>query len=327
MKKISLLIALLGAALLVWVMAHTRLSVLRAQLRAVRTALPIILMLSLCRLLLQSSAWRQVLQKEGATVNTSRVLGIRLASQSMGYLTMLGALISEPMKIKLLQAPVDKAATATLVDDAVYWTTSALSGLVGCFFVALLTQHVGRFVASSVMILVFSAFLVFITWRTPVLSLVCRRFKDKAPSWLLRSANIEKAAREYRIKQPNLIRRIFGIDLLCQLLLTAEVVVVLWSLHLPVHPVPAFSIDGLTRIAKLASGWIPARLGADEAGAISAFSVAGLSPILGLTLAFTRRSRDLLWSVCGIAWLAWRSRNSSEAEIQGQLLNQEEVSL
>jgi hypothetical protein len=244
----------------------------------------------------------------------------------MGYLTMLGALISEPMKIKLLQAPVDKATTATLVDDAVYWTTSALCGLVGCGFIALLTQHTGRFVASSVMILVFSGFLLFITRRTPLLSLVCRRFKGMGPSWLMRSAGIEKAVREYRTKQPILIRRIFGIDLLCQLLLTSEVVAVLWSLHLPIHPVTAFAIDGLTRIAKLVSGWIPARLGADEAGAISAFSVAGFSPILGLTLALTRRSRDLLWSVFGIVWLAWRSRNSSQTENQDQLLNQGEVS-
>lgn len=327
MKKLSTLIALVGAALLLYVVMHTKLSALLTQLRAVKTALPIVLGLSLCRLLLQTGAWSQVLRQEGATVSTGELLGIRLASQSMGYLTMLGALISEPMKIKLLRAPAERAATATLVDDAVYWTTSALSGLIGCGCLVLLAQHRGRFALSAVMMVVFSGFLVFITRRTPVLSFVCGRFKGKGPSWLLRAARVEKAVREYRVKEPCLIRRIFAIDLLCQVLLTAEIVVVLWSLQLPLRALTALSIDGFTRIAKMAACWVPARLGVDEAGAISAFSVAGLSPILGLSLALTRRSRDLLWSVCGIAWLAWRSRSSSRTNGRDQLLNEGEASL
>jgi hypothetical protein len=43
MKKVSMLIALLGAALLVFVVAHTKLSTLLTQLRALRAALPIVL--------------------------------------------------------------------------------------------------------------------------------------------------------------------------------------------------------------------------------------------------------------------------------------------
>jgi len=56
------------------------------------------------------------------------------------------------------------------------------------------------------------------------------------------------------------------------------------------------------------SGWIPARLGSDEGGAISGFALTGLSPTLGPALALTRRIRDLLWALIGIVWLAWNSR-------------------
>jgi uncharacterized membrane protein YhaH (DUF805 family) len=327
MKRLSMLAALAGGTILVCVIAHARLSTLACQLRAVRMALPIVLGLSFCRLQLQTTAWLQVLRKEGSIVTRGELLGIRLASQSMGYLTMLGALISEPMKVKLLQGPVDEAATATLVDDAVYWMTSAISGLIGCACILLLTAHTGRFVASTVMILVFFAFIVFITLRVPALPLICRRLKDGGPSWLRRAASIETAVREHRIVQPKLVRRMFEIDLLCQMLLTSEVFVVLWALQLPIHPAAVLSIDGFTRMTKVVSSWIPARLGVDEAAAISAFSVAGLSPILGLTLALTRRSRDLLWSLCGIAWLAWRSHHSSQTKIKDQLLNREEASI
>jgi len=326
MKQLSVLVALVGGLILVCVIAHSGLSALTSQLRAIRIALPIVLGLSFCRLLLQTTAWLQALRKEGSAVGRSELLGIRLASQSMGYLTTLGALISEPMKVKLLQGPIDRAATATLVDDAVYWTTSALSGLIGCACIVLLTAHTGRFVACTVMIVVFSAFLVFITRRTPALSLICHRFKGREPSWLRRAANIEKAVRDYRIEQPSLVRKMFAIDLLCQVLLALEVVVVLWSLRLPIHPTAALSIDGFTHITKIVSCWIPARLGADEAGAISAFGVAGLAPILGLTLALTRRARDLLWSVFGITWLAWRSRDSLQTKNQDHVLNHGEAS-
>ena len=327
MKRLSMLAAVLGAAILVFVIAHMKLAVFVSQLRAVRAALPIVLGLSFCRLLLQTAAWLQVLRKEGIRVGPGDLLGIRLASQSLGYLTMLGALISEPMKVKLLQGPVDRAATATLVDDAVYWTTSALFGLIGCACIVLLTAHTRQFVASTVMILVFCGFLVFVTRRMPALSLICDRLQGREPSWLRRAASVERAVREYRMEQPTLVRQMFAIDLLCQLLLTFEVIAVLWSLQLPIHPTAALSIDGFTRITKMASCWIPARLGADEAGAISAFSVAGLSPMLGLTLALTRRSRDLLWAVGGIAWLALRPRSSSLTKDEDRILNQGEASL
>jgi hypothetical protein len=70
----------------------------------------------------------------------------------------------------------------------------------------------------------------------------------------------------------------FWIGVVCQLLIAAEVLVFLWSLHLPVHFFSVLAIEGVTRALKVASGWIPARVGADEGGAISAFGVVGLSP-------------------------------------------------
>jgi hypothetical protein len=84
--------------------------------------------------------------------------------------------------------------------------------------------------------------------------------------------------------------------------------VVLWALHLRIHFFPILAIEGVTRALKLVSGWIPARLGSDEGGAISAFAMAGFLPILGLALALTRRVRDLLWALIGVVWFAWNSR-------------------
>ena len=110
----------------------------------------------------------------------------------------------------------------------------------------------------------------------------------------------------------------FWIDVTCQALIASEVVIVLWSLHLPIHLFTVLGIEGVTRGLKMLSGWIPARLGSDEGGAISAFALTGLSPVLGLALALTRRVRDLLWALIGIVWLAWNSRPTEASRFAEQ---------
>ena len=124
------------------------------------------------------------------------------------------------------------------------------------------------------------ALMIFlITRRKPVLSGVLRALGKRAPSWLLRAEEFESSIRNYRFHQPALVSRMFWIDIACQALIASEVVVVLWSLHLPIHFFTILVIEGVTRGLKMLSGWIPARLGSDEGGAISAFALTGLSPM------------------------------------------------
>jgi hypothetical protein len=239
-------------------------------------------------------------------------MGIRLAAQSMGYLTVLGPVISEPMKIKLLGTSSEPTITATFLDDGVYWFTSALLAIAGIICLPLVAVH-ARSYHSIPVVLALGFVIVIIRRHTPILSAVVRALGTRHPAWLARAGRIEASIRTYRLNQPALVRRMFWIDAACQVLIASEVVVVLGSLHLPIHFVSVLAIEGMTRALKMVSGWIPARLGSDEGGAISAFALSGLSPMLGLSLALTRRFRDLLWALIGILWLAWDSRRSSDA--------------
>ena len=141
-----------------------------------------------------------------------------------------------------------------------------------------------------------------------------RTLGKKAPSWLMRAEQFESSIRRYRVNQPALVRRLFWIDVACQALIASEVVVVLWSLHLSIHFFTILVIEGVTRGLKMLSGWIPARLGSDEGGAISAFALTGFSPMLGLALALTRRVRDLLWALIGIVCLGWSFRETKRSK-------------
>jgi hypothetical protein len=115
------------------------------------------------------------------------------------------------------------------------------------------------------------------------------------------------------------VKRMFWLDVVCQVLTASEVGVVLWSLHLPIHFLAVLAIEGVTRAVKLVSGFIPARLGSDEGGAVSAFALTGFSPALGLALALTRRVRDLLWALVGISWLLWKSRRLQRQDVTGSM--------
>jgi len=214
------------------------------------------------------------------------------------------------MKIKLLGTSSEPTITATFLDTGVYWFTSALVAISGIVCLPLIAAHGAAY--QWIQIILALAFAVFaITRRSPILAGVVRALGRRAPSWLARAEEFEASIRTYRLQQPALVSRMFWIGVACQLLIASEVVVVLWSLHLPIHFFAVMAIEGVTRSLKLASGWVPARAGFDEGGAISAFAVVGLSPMLGLGLALTRRVRDLLWDLMGILWFAWNTRRLS----------------
>src|SRR4029077_10886743 len=115
MTRGSLFLALIGVTLFSWVIVHAGPSAIVHQLKALRIALPLVLALSLCRLLLQTLTWSAALKNEGLDFGARKLIGIRLSSQAMGYLTVFGPVLSEPMKIKLLKSPVEATATATFL--------------------------------------------------------------------------------------------------------------------------------------------------------------------------------------------------------------------
>lgn len=314
MKKGHLIVALLGVVLFLWVIAHMGLPAITQELRAVRVAFPIVLLMSLCRLLLQTVAWSRALNDQAVCLTPGTLMGTRLASQAMGYLTVLGPVLSEPMKIKLLRTPAEPTITATFLDNGVYWFTSMVVAVFGwlCIpFVAVHGVHIG---SVALAVLGLTLILFFIAGRKSMLPVLVRKLGNRSPRWLTRGAMLESSLRDYRRQRPTFVGRMFWIGIACQLLAAAEIVVVLWSLHLPIHFFTVLVIEGITRGLKLVSGWIPARLGSDEGGAISAFAVTGFSPVLGLALAFTRRLRDLLWALIGLSWLVWRSRNFTDRQ-------------
>src|SRR4029077_616647 len=191
MTRGSLFLALIGVTLFSWVIVHARPSAIVHQLKALRIALPLVLALSLCRHLLQTLTWSAALKNEGLDFGARKLIGIRLASQAMGYLAWYVPVVSERIRRRLLRSPVEPTATATFLDNGVYWFTSALVGIAGCVSISLLRSQ--RRTSALAFSVIFLLVIVFMTRRKSVLASLAGALGKHSPSWLNTGIKIESA--------------------------------------------------------------------------------------------------------------------------------------
>jgi hypothetical protein len=312
MKRIETLFAVASVAVFAAVTWRMNWAAIIRQVETAAIAIPILIVLSLVRLGLTTKSWSFALREEQIAARLLDLAGIRLAAQAMGYLTVFGVAVSEPMKITLLRKDVRSAATGTLVDSGIYWFSSASFGAAACLYIAVALARMGHTASLVGIAAVFAFSIWFLSQRTSVLGHTARVLGARGPSWLRKGAQLENAIRAFRSAHPKTARSMFAVDLACQLILFAETTTIIFFMGLPLKLPLLLGVEVVTRMVKLTSGWVPARIGADEGGAAAAFAAFGLSPGAGVVLALTRRFRDLLWCALGLGWFGWRSHRRPE---------------
>ena len=311
-RRRELMLTAAGLLLFGFVASRVGWHAVMRELEAVRAGIAIIVALSLVRLILQTRSWSIALRLDGFHFSTGELMLVRLASQGMGYLTVLGPVASEPMKIRLLRQNGNSPTSATLADTGVYWFASGLVGISGCLAAGLLLAHSPKALVSAGMLAaIFITGLFTIARRKPFLAPLGDRFGACCPRWLRKAGQIETAVRNFARQDRPAIRQMFLLDFSCQVLVMAEVATVFWFLRLPWHAGIILGLEAANRMVKMASGWLPARIGADESGTAGAFLSFGLPAAAGIALALARRTRDLLGCLVGLAWLAWVSRRGA----------------
>jgi hypothetical protein len=303
-RRWNALLAVAGLALFAFAAGRIGWSAVIRTIIEARTGVAIIIGLSLARLFLQTRSWSIALRADGVESPVSALMFIRLASQGIGYLSVLGPVASEPMKISLL-GKEGSGTTATLVDTGVYWFTSGLVGIAGCLSAVLLLTHSRHSFASLVTLgLILAASLFAIAGPKSRLSPLVDALGARCPRWLQKAARLDVTLRRFAAQHPSSIRQMFLLGVACQALVGAEVLAMFWTLKIPLHAGVVLGVEGATRAIKIMAGWMPARIGADESGLAGTFLAFGLSPASGLALALARRSRDLLSAFIGLSWLA-----------------------
>src|SRR5580704_16212918 len=115
MKKTKIIMPAAGLVLFAFVLEKMGWTGVFHQLQVIRKALPILVGLSLLRLALQTFAWSQTLRAEGIGAGMGELIGARVASRGVGYFSVLGPVVAEPMKIRLLRDHSPSVTAATLI--------------------------------------------------------------------------------------------------------------------------------------------------------------------------------------------------------------------
>ena len=312
MKAIwSIGVSVLGIALFGFAIEKIGSGQVRGELESMSGAIIVIFALSLIRLYLQTQSWSLALRQGGIQSSGRELMFLRLASQGIGYLTVLGPAASEPIKIKLLQHHRGSATAPTLVDTGVYWMSAGLVLIAGAITATVvLADDRGASILFATLV---AAGLYSLVRPEAILAPLVSRLGKRAPGWLMKAAQIEGEIHRFAEAHPATIGRMFLLDLACQALLLGEVAIGLYSLHLPVRPGSVLSIEAAGRAVRILGGWMPARIGADEGGAAAAFIALGLPAAGGLALALARRLRDMMFSLAGLVWLAARTHAGEDA--------------
>jgi Lysylphosphatidylglycerol synthase TM region len=311
MKIATILMTLVGAYLLVHLILSIGPAVLATQLTTLGWSLAILAALGLVKLWLRTWSWRETLVADGVQTAGWQLFGARLISQTFGYLSVMGPLVADPLKPLLLR-DTDAAATTpgTLVETVVFWFTSLLIILAGGFAGILVASSGPQLMAvtlAAVAILV--AGFVFLLRKAPLVprlrGVLARKWKDhpvRLTAWLIKAEGIECSTISFHRRHPRALRDVLLLNLAVQLVMGAEVLIVLAAIGVKIGLLQLLATEGASRIAKILTFYIPARVGADEAGGAGAFVLFGMDGAAGLTLAIARRIQALVWVAVGLAW-------------------------
>lgn len=245
-------------------------------------------------------------------VSFPRLARVRLAAEAFSYLTLRG-IAGEPLKIVLLDRQVGaREATAAVALERIAYTTGTTLivgiGSIVALLVAPLSavwfKVFASFAIGAGLITLFVAAIVIGrgTYVAAALSAVDRRFGTN-----LRSGRVGRFAADVEYQLLDLVRNnpgrlaaLMGATMAAYVFMCAEVWLVLWAMGVPVSVTDAMAIETFSRVASFASAFIPANLGALEAGSIAAVASVNAAAA-GAPLALARRLRGIFWAGIGLA--------------------------
>jgi uncharacterized protein (TIRG00374 family) len=326
MKRLTLVLLLLGMGVLCGLVLHIGPAVLAAEIRKLGVNFLWVLLPSVASYALDALGWRYTLGRHADKIRFDRLFMTRMAGEAVNYTTPGMYLGGEPMKAYLLsrhQVPlvdglasvVTAKTTMTFAEVTFIMIGIALSAallirsadllmpsLVG---LGLLGFGVGLFVAVQRFGLFVSLLRVLERLGVRIAWLQAREHKLRA---------LDEAIRDFYVRD----RRGFVFAYLSffvgWLVGAVEVYLILYFLGLPVDWPSAVALEALAVFAKGGTAFIPGSVGGQEAGTVLLFVAFGYTETAGVTFAVVRRIREIVWIAFGLWALGLQGRSLAPAE-------------
>jgi hypothetical protein len=304
-RLIAVVAALLGAALFVYAVRRAGVSEIIDAVRRVGWGLVLIFALAGLRFLVRAECWRWCLPPHTA-FPLRRAFAAFLAGDSVGNITPLGLLASEPTKVLLTRhhLATREAVASLAVENLVYAASVLAMVAVGLIVVAAnvampAVWRSGLFAALGALILGAGLALRAMrgTWDPS---------RGARPRWRERLASMRDEAARFSGGHPERLWRVFTLDLVFHALAVLEVYITLEWLLVDRSPtiVEAVAFEALNRVITAAFKFVPFRVGIDEATAGALAPILSVNPAAGVALAVVRKVRNLFWAALGLVPVA-----------------------
>lgn len=303
--------ALLGLALLSYLVFRTGPGIVWKQLQSIGWGLAVIIALGGIAQFIKTCAWRQAFTCDINGLSWSRSFGAQLVSDGLGQLGFAGKLIGEGVRISLVgsSAPLPNVISASAIDGGLHTLTAILvtvSGIAATLILAPLPAswrvYAMLLVAVLIGLVMLAAFAVRRRWH-----LVGNAIKvaGKLPrlNWVNAKEPIIDSAENDLLTFHHEAPAAFWANLLLNscwhLLAVMEVYIILRFMGTRIAVGGAFVVEGLTKVINLAGALNPGNFGTYEGGNMLIAKIFGVSGTAGLTLALCRRARIVFWAGLG----------------------------
>jgi phosphatidylglycerophosphate synthase len=294
---IRLASALLGIALLVWLIWRSGPANLLANMRSLGWGLALIIALGGVAHLVKSRAWQLALLDHKHQVSFARLFGLRLASEAAGQFGLFGQAVGETIRVSLLNTEIPLAGRiASVAMDRLLFIVSTIivtvAGLVVLLAGAPLPHRLA--ICAWVVVFAFSSVLLF--------AAMAARQRWGVTRWLKLGDtvhSIEQQLLEFSDRVPRAFYMSLGLNIVCQSLAILEVYLTLRLMRFRIGFAAALAAEALTKLVNTLGALTPGNVGLYEGGNMLIAKLFGFTGTAGLAVAVVRRSRAIFWAVIG----------------------------
>lgn len=263
-------------------------------------------------MLVFTEAWRILIFTTSHRLNFIHLLRVKVAGEAVNFMTPLGFVAGDSVRVMLLKKYVGPEARSgsVIVDRILHSLAAQYFCLIGVCLV--FTQKVGFslwVVISTVVIYAVSTF--FLTYflinlvRTGRIDFIenhkwIKRLIHRFPKIEDILEDIKNHLVFYKDKSPAFLIKVFLYHLLGRYLGVSEIMIALYFLTGHASFIFCYILASFTSFVSVVFGFIPGAIGVLESMYVGFFALYGYQPEIGLSLQIIRRLRVLFWVGVGI---------------------------
>src|SRR5271166_5528501 len=330
-RPLRLLTVIFGCVLLAYLVDKIGLPKLMQDVEKLGWGIAVVIALGGVGHVAKAWAWRLALPGEGNKVSFLQFFKLRLASEAVGQLGILGQAFGEGLRVSALgsELPIASRVSSVTMDRGLFVVTGALVALVGIVAAAFSMNLARRWVSYAAifavaLIALLLALALAVQKQWPVLSgparfakklRYCRAWVEKREHLIVA---IEDKLFSFRRDAPKAFWMSFGLNLVTHVAALSEIYVVLRLMGFNIGIVGALIFEALTKLVNVVGLLNPGNVGTYEGGNVLIARMFGLGADTGMVVAVTRRIRAIVWAsigaVCLVVLTKHKKRSQDNAE-------------